>query len=138
MRKKTVQCTVFADVATSVSEAIGAEAPGQNPFQRAKLKESTFLRLVLLIFCIEKGFEQGGSGAEENSPVDCFCRRGNERSEAIGAEAPRQNPFQRAKLKESTFFRLVLLIFYIGKGFEQIRIYRTLKLFQKIIDSHVT
>ena len=57
------------------------------------------------------GFEQGGSEAEENSPVDCFCRRGNERSEAIGAEAPRQNPFQRAKLKESTFFRLVLLIF---------------------------
>ena len=30
-----------------------------------------------------KGFEQGGSEAEENSPVDCFRRRGNERSEAI-------------------------------------------------------
>ena len=31
LRKKTVQRTVFADVATSVSEAIGAGAPGQNP-----------------------------------------------------------------------------------------------------------
>ena len=46
---------------------------------------------------ITKGFEQGGSEAEENSPVDCFRRRGNERSEAIGAAAPGQNPSGRAK-----------------------------------------
>ena len=48
-----------------------------------------------------KGFEQGGSEAEENSPVDCFRRRGNERSEAIGAGAPGQNPFGRAKKPRS-------------------------------------
>ena len=34
--------------------------------------------------------------AEENSPVDCFRRRGNERSEAIGAGALGQSPFWRA------------------------------------------
>ena len=31
------------------------------------------------------GSNKEGALAEENSPVDCFCRRGNERSEAIGA-----------------------------------------------------
>ena len=35
--------------------------------------------------------------AEENSPVECFRRRGNERSEAIGAAAPDESPLQRAK-----------------------------------------
>ena len=35
-RKKTVRWTVFADAATSVSEAIGTAVPRQNPFGRAK------------------------------------------------------------------------------------------------------
>ena len=35
--------------------------------------------------------------AEENSPVDCFRRRGNERSEAIGAGSAGQNPLLSAK-----------------------------------------
>jgi hypothetical protein len=48
-----------------------------------------------------KGFEQGGSEAEENSPVDCFRRRGNEQSEAIGAVAPGQNPFGRVKIEQN-------------------------------------
>ena len=32
-------------------------------------------------------FEQGGSEAEENSPVDCFRRRANVQSEAKEATA---------------------------------------------------
>lgn len=36
-----------------------------------------------------KGFEQGESEAEVNAPGEHFHRRGNERSEAIGAGAPR-------------------------------------------------
>ena len=36
---------------------------------------------------------------EEKCPADTFCRRGNERSEAIGAIAPGQNPLRRAKKK---------------------------------------
>ena len=39
-----------------------------------------------------KGFEQGGSEAEENASGKHFRRRGNERSEAIGAAAPGQKP----------------------------------------------
>ncbi len=50
MRKKTVQWTVFADVATSASEAIGAVAPGQNPFQRARKKHLQLQVLFLVIF----------------------------------------------------------------------------------------
>ena len=34
---------------------------------------------------------------EENSPADCFRRRGNERSEAIGAAAPGQNSLLSAR-----------------------------------------
>ena len=49
---------------------------GSNPLLSAK--KDGFYRLFFY-----KGFEQGGSEAEENSPVDCFRRRGNERSEAI-------------------------------------------------------
>jgi len=40
------------------------------------------LRLLFSFRKKRQGFEQGGSKrqlAEENSPVDCFCRRGNER-----------------------------------------------------------
>jgi len=33
---------------------------------------------------MKRGVEQGGSEAEENNPVDCFRRRGNERSEESG------------------------------------------------------
>ncbi len=42
--------------------------------------------------------------AEENSPVDCFRRRGNERSEAIGAGSAGQNPLLSAK-KNALFMR---------------------------------
>ena len=44
--------------------------------------------------------------AEENSPVECFRRRGNERSEAIGAAAPDRSPLQlMTKAKPGTFLR---------------------------------
>ncbi len=43
-----------------------------------------------------KGFEQ----AVKKQSSGLFFRRGNERSEAIGAGAPRQNPFERARKKD--------------------------------------
>ena len=45
----------------------------------------------LFYYFLSKGIEQGGSEAEENSPVDCFCRRGNEQSEAIGTGSAEKN-----------------------------------------------
>ena len=57
----------------------------------------------MLSFSVWKGSEQGGSEAEENNLNGCFRRRGNERSEAIGAGAPGQNPFGRAKKKTIAF-----------------------------------
>ena len=53
---------------------------GSNPLLSAK-------KTVFTVFFLYKGFEQGGSEAEENSPVDCFCRRANEQSEAKEATA---------------------------------------------------
>lgn len=50
-----------------------------------------------------KGFEQGGSEAEENSPVDCFRRRGNERSEAI---EPAGSEKSLALRQKDGFYRL--------------------------------
>ena len=50
-----------------------------------------------------EGFEQGGSKrklAEENSPVDCFRRRGNERSEARERGSARKNPSISAKNRQ--------------------------------------
>ncbi len=63
------------------------------PFSVPK-KQYTF---GVLLFYI-KGFEQG---VKNNSPVYCCLAAATSESEAIGAEAPRQNPFQRAK-KSST------------------------------------
>ncbi len=50
MRKKTVRWTVFADGATSVSEAIGTAVPRQIPITRSKIK-SVLVRGRIL-FCI--------------------------------------------------------------------------------------
>ena len=71
------------------SEAIGAGAPGQNPFQRANEKEMT-VWLFLSHFMWRKGFEQG----VKKQSGGLFFSRGNEQSEAIGAGAPGQNPFK--------------------------------------------
>jgi len=50
------------------------------------------------LFFYKKGFEQGGrsEATEENSSVNCFRRRGKERSSAIGAAALGQNPLLSA------------------------------------------
>ena len=48
--------------------------------------------------------------AEENSPVDCFRWRGNERSEAIGTAVPRKNPFRRAIKREFVFADSLLIL----------------------------
>ena len=44
--------------------------------------------------------------AEENSPADCFRRRGNERSEAIGAAAPEKSLTLRQKEECSESYAL--------------------------------
>ena len=49
---------------------------------------------------------------EEKCPADTFCRRGNERSEAIGATAPGQNPLRRAKSPVNTAFSVLFYILY--------------------------
>jgi len=82
--KKTVQWTVFADVATSVSEAIGAAAPRQIPLISTKMKRSIVFLQCFFLFYTNYWGESNKEGAnrrfvEKNSPVDCFCRRGNER-----------------------------------------------------------
>ena len=54
-----------------------------------------------------KGFEQGGSEAEENSPVDCFCRRGQAAGGAIGAlrrKIPFSVPKNKALLRKGFIF----------------------------------
>ena len=68
--------------------------------------------LLSLNFCTNKGFEQ----AEKKQSGGLFFRRGNEQSEAIGAGAPRQNPFQRAKIDK---FRLSL--FYLSEILDKFR-----------------
>ena len=59
-----------------------------------------------------KGFEQGGSVAEEKASGKPFCRRGNERSEAIGAAAPGQNLLLSAKSSTTidTIVSMVVLL----------------------------
>ena len=42
---------------------------------------SSPFRVSLVLRLYMQGFEQGGSEAEENSPVDCFCRRGQAKRE---------------------------------------------------------
>ena len=65
-----------------------------------------------------KGFEQGGSEAEEKASGKPFCRRGNERSEAIGAAAPGQNPLLSAKSSTTidTIVSMVVLLIYSRKA----------------------
>lgn len=52
--------------------------------------------------------------AEENASGKHFRRRGNERSEAIGAAAPGQNPLLSAKSYTTvdTIVSMVVLLFY--------------------------
>ena len=50
---------------------------GSNPYSPAKKKALTLWLVFSFLFNkIKMGFEQGGSKAEENSPGDCFRRRG--------------------------------------------------------------
>ena len=81
---------------------------GSNPSGRAKKLRLRFLRKRSFSFRSKReGFEQGGrtrQRSEENSPVDCFRRRGQRAKRGEGAAAP-QNPSGRAK--KSDKFRLV-------------------------------
>ena len=65
----------------------------------AKKAEVTSQGVASVFFIRKEGFEQGGSEAEENSLVDCFCRRANEQSEAKEATASEKSLALRQKLK---------------------------------------
>ena len=58
-----------------------------------------------------KGFEQGGSVAEEKASGKPFCRRGNERSEAIDAGASDKIPSSGPENNNGTL--VVPLLFFI-------------------------
>ncbi len=58
-----MRCTVFADVGNERQRGDRCVAP-ENSFQRAKYTEFT-IWWVPYIFLWKKGFEQGGSEAEE-------------------------------------------------------------------------
>ena len=71
--------------------------------------------LLFFIYNQTKGFEQGGSEAEENSPMDCFRRRGNERSEAIDAGASDKVPSYGPEKSTSSevFFFFEYITFFV-------------------------
>ena len=48
--------------------------------------------VMFLFFCKKTGFEREGALAEENSPVDCFCRRGH-----VGALRRSESPMDHQK-----------------------------------------
>ena len=61
-----------------------------------------------------KGFEQGGSEAEENSPVDCFRRRGQGAKRREGDGSRRKNPLLSA-MKKARFGVLFSMKFAFGE-----------------------
>ncbi len=82
------------------SEAREHGSARKNPLLSAKNNESTFGRFV--VFCDDtlggiRTRREQTKFAEENSPVDCFRRRGNERSEAREHGSARKNPLLSAK-----------------------------------------
>jgi hypothetical protein len=68
---------------------------------------------LLFCFAVRTGFERRREKAlrlsEENSPVDCFRRRGNERSEARERGSARKNPSSATKKERSRRFVLFLV-----------------------------
>ena len=72
MRKKTVRWTVFADVATSVSEAIGTVVPENDRHLHQKSKEHGRKAVFFAFFSISKmvGIEQGGSKRSWQNKID--------------------------------------------------------------------
>ena len=82
------------NAADSDSEERGFESLQAGQFKKETIQSRGFL-LNFRIFV--KGFEQ----AVKKQSGGLFFRRGNEQSEAIGAGAPRKNPFKRAKKNEA-------------------------------------
>ena len=82
-----------------LDRAFGYGPKGQG-FESLKARQKNSLPLVggLFFFC-KLGIRTGGSEAEENSPVDCFCRRGRvdaeHRSESLKARQKRESHIVR-------------------------------------------
>ena len=71
------------------SKSCGGDTVRVRPPPPAPKKNNRIERSVVFLFNVVKGGEQEGephSGSEENSPVDCFCRRG--RVAAAAAQRP--------------------------------------------------
>ena len=87
------------------------------PCSPPKIEGSTE-RCYLLFFnkIISKGFEQGGrklqSFRKQMLRGEHLCRRGNERSEAIGTVVPGQNPLLRRQIKA---LDLIQVLFYFKR-----------------------
>ncbi len=87
LRKKTVRWTVFAD---GVKERSDAKAHGSAPKKSLALRQNE-KQVARPAFCIGKtkrGIRtrrEQTQSAEENSPVDCFCRRGQGAKRREGA-----------------------------------------------------
>jgi len=77
--------------------------------------EGSTVRCYLLFFVEirRKGFEQGGSEAEENASGKHFRRRGNERSEAIARQRGTKSLALRHSIR--VFKRLKTLVFFLLK-----------------------
>ena len=88
LRKKTVRWTVFADV---VKERSDAKVHGSAPKESLTLRQNE-KQVARPAFFFGKTTKRGirtrreqTQSAEENSPVDCFCRRGQGAKRREGA-----------------------------------------------------
>ena len=88
LRKKTVRWTVFAD---GVKERSDAKVHGSAPKKSLTLRQNE-KQVARPAFCFGKtkrGIRtrrEQTKSAEENSPVDCFCRRGQGAKRREGAQ----------------------------------------------------
>ncbi len=101
----------------------GPEGQGfESLTARHEKRGSTRVGPFFFFVKLQKGFEQGGSVAEENSPVDCFRRRGNERSEAIARQRGTKSLTARHEKRGSTrvgpfFFFIIPYSSFIFRNF---------------------
>ena len=96
----------MAELAALRLSASGGRRSERNEAQRSKFTHRTKVR----------GNFGNRKRAEENAPGEHFCRRGNERSEAIDAGASGQNPFERAKTKNQSLMVGSFLFFDKGRN----------------------
>ena len=120
LRKKTVRWTVFADV---VKERSDAKAHGSAPKKSLALRQNE-KQVARPAFCFGKtkrGIRtrrEQTQSAEENSPVDCFCRRGQGAKRREGArECAEKIPCSPPKVHRNSI-KITVDFFYARKPLE--------------------